>query len=1205
DTSGTPAVSSGDAGGGGSSTDVTILDADGTFVSSTVFQITFTVDGDYNDLDRITIANLGFVTTGSTAFGAAQDITRVGGSADLFGIAEADNPVFGGVTSVSKPTAPNLNTNEFRIEVGGAFPTFGATSSVPNSPTNFTWYYLDQSTVAFTDNGVNNSTPSVTDLNGTGGAQFLNTEAGVFTVYVTETDANGCESDFSAPVHIGVLNFANSRGTNSYFDDDLTGTTITASKPASGYSASFAGNGLTNIDVASSPATVDFIPSIAGTTGSPHSVSYTLTRDADGVDVSYAEAFTVSASGAASFTSAPQSQYCFGDVDSDIDVISSANPFFRLAILDKGNSNIETGFGTALNPPAGWSDPTDPGPGTIIADLTLAGWEIDAGQLAAGEYRLVRFVVPSGTADGETDKVQDGFFDFTVFDLPTVDIDTIVNDYYCEDDDDINPLQVVVEGVTVDVTNGYTIVWDYDNDGDFTDIGSGAYSVAIDDTGDEILRPTDPLRTAGVPGGVVTSLIYPQGDYQIIYTSTPQGAANCTDADTAIFEILSKPSQAVLDLTSVSSNEAESGTGNYVIEYTGESGLVIQNLTAIVDAGNADQAFRWYNDIAGTSLISTNTSGTKTETLDAFTELFGGISTTSRTTQDVFLAELDHVDINSSGFEGCRSDIGTINIEVYAIPNAPEVNAGLITANATNENNLGNFSVPSSATGVASSGYVYEYCVASGASATLADVVETLGLSAEQSGESYYVLFDSDTVTELAAFTDQTITEAELTTILSFTPNASAGAIDFFVSRVDFDPEPDEVGASDTDLGSSTNSAAEPYAGCESDLRNFRIQVFDIPDAPNPSDFDNGDANNNGGVVEYYLCRNNDLGTIQAPNQADASSSYVWYESDGTTPIGASAFNDRSITATELGFDNTVTIQTTYTYFVSQVTNTNESSGFEGCESAQTQIDIIVYPDPVPPEFVNPDTTNILVNAADMEFIEAAYCQGSNDLEVASFAMTASANSEIRVYEADVDSAITRINPIAFIDGTSGSASVTAEDLKITAADPGTYYFLVSQVNDITPNGSTFEGCETLETDMAFMTVYVYEVPSEPNTTSFDEDFCEDVFDGAGGITVEGEGNPGEIFRWYADTNNDNVPDSPSSPVFTGSFATSADLGLAGNLGTGSYQFLVSQTQSIGDGVATFEGCESEYLTITIFEVPQYLLRLIPIRFVMMVRSPQ
>jgi hypothetical protein len=816
----------------------------------------------------------------------------------------------------------------------------------------------------------------------------------------------------------------------------------------------------------------------------------------------------------------------------------------------------------------------------VSTPTSRTGWSIDAtaaNSLFGNNYSyevLAVMIIADETTNTLTELSSESL---TIYRTPDVSI-TNLNPYYCSDDGDA---RIAVRIISADGTTnrnaddtGYSLYY-YDG----TDYDSLVATFTSD-----ILRFTD-LDQDGEDYLSEDET----GKYRVIYNSTDSyTSATCSSSASFDFELQGKPDKPELtnDLTNVGglfdlSPDVDGIVDDYLLEYS--QGDTIPTITA--STVGADTII-WYSDAAGnTTLTSGGTIGSEITPITLFTT-----KTPNATDLTFYFSRKTSVNINGSRFDGCQSELRTVRIRVRANPTDPSVDQTLIASDSTNETNLGLFNISES--GVNTTGYSYEYCGASGGTVELLDIVINNNLATTEPSESYYTIYDTDKTTALTRISGTLLSGTVSPTIgeiLSYDPIAIAStgsSKDFYISRTDFDNDPGNFG--------------NEFNGCESELRKFTIDVYPIPGVPIDANFKGGENISNrqysqaSNEMQYYMCSGDDLefGQIESPGLT--GSAYTWYKDNGLgtgpslveDPLTVEAFNGRLITLEELEtqgvFTPVVTSTTTFVYWVTQTKNVNASTGFLGCESDPIKVNLTLFPDPTPVTFDATSNQNLVTS----------YCVG--DLDGVDFALTGNANSTFRYYQTTASAntlesaATTLFGGVLDVDG---KVAPTTGALLVPNVQ-GTYYYLISQTNNIAPstnitdpNLTGFGGCESEIADMAFLTVNVYDIPKRPivtGTTDAPTDatiyFCEDDVTNEG-IMVEGEGNSGESIRWYSKNDLTTV-------VYEGTNPSAADLGLANAPGDSTYNFIVQQVQDIDAGIAGFVGCESAGLEIIILEMP-------------------
>ena len=1178
--------------------------------SSTAVTIRYSVSGTAN-LDVMTITGLE-VKVLSNGDGNIQDdnvtnaqIVRGGGSGDIYLANEEHSPVFASLTTIAPYNAPvvvtsitGLETQPYIIETDsvifgdflgdsvvvydyGAFDdsrspmTIGALTA-GNEIRVYNNEDLDVSNLVLSENTVANRVVTVADLG------LTQNDVGVNTFWITVTDGSACESA-PAVFSVAIIRHENSSNTTAFSNEDQLGTTLRYTYPT-GNIAFLDGDGLTSFNSNSdfsSPVqngySARYIPAAAG--AGTDTVKFTLTNS-KGQSANYWVKFLVYPTERVfEDTDIGDLGLCADELERDVTIYSVANIDFA----DTGDDadpdfhairiyeySVTTGRGNLVSTDLllNVADTL-----TVTTPTSRTGWTIDLdaalAHMTATEfsktYEVVMFI-----ADESTGNVSElASEEFTIYKNPEVSIAN-VNDYYCEDDESFN-IQVLISSFdqfnqTFSISaQGYYLLKYNESDLDYTDTVRNYTSPA-----------TAVLNPQNLNGNVQDYLNEDEtGRYKIVYTTAASpSVAGCISYAEKEFELLSKPDKPTLtnDLTNIGGLVETDGDGlvdDYVLEFV--QGNVVPNIMADITTGDS---IIWYNDALGSSALSSQ--GPEGSTITA--ETLFGTTTPNASNRTIYFAQRTSVGIDGSSFEGCESDLRKVQIIIRAIPGSVVVNTAAITADTTNATNLGTQVV--SEAGVEGTGYIYEYCAAEGTNAVLEDLIITSGLNTDVNnpGESYFTLYDTDGLTELLQFTDPTLSGTvapTLESVLSYTPEATTStgsSKSFYISRTDFDNDP-------------SNDGVE-FNGCESDLRKFTIAVYPVPSAPLDDDFRGGEnaasrqASETGNEITYYMCYGDQstFSQLEAPNTAGAA--FTWYVDDGTgtapgAALNAAAFNDRLITLEELEdqlvFDDSVSGE--YVYWLTQTTNDNAATDFYGCESEPTKVTVIVYPDP--------STLQFDVNSS--RSLEVSYCEG--DLGDVSFNLVGNPNSTFRYYEANSSGQPTSAATALFGGAVDedGLVNVTTSSLLLSNATQGRYHFLISQINDIAPNDSDFTGCESEISDMAFLTVNVYDIPNAPRvvgdskrTIFFNEDSVI-----ANGITVTAE--PSSIVRWYRDEDADGLVDG--DPIFRGVTASSSDLGLDGVNGASVERFIVTQVADSAAG-ASFVGCESNGLFINILQIP-------------------
>ena len=760
-------------------------------------------------------------------------------------------------------------------------------------------------------------------------------------------------------------------------------------------------------------------------------------------------------------------------------------------------------------------------------DNPTTGWVLDLSTVSPGQHKIQRRICRSPASiffPPQTTNIVYLQADLDVYRVPSVSFSNLP-EYICEDD-----LSLELDADIVNINlNGSIKALNTVDVGSYTlkkvtgaGTEGGPYSTII---GSDQFDPADPMGDGRDP----------VGEYEVTYTSstaddpnfpTANDGKGCNDVDVRTIYVQAVPDlpELTTDLTGIGGEDGNRINLQFCV------GDVIPDLVISADP---DEEITWYTS----NFLNTtyNSIGTNGEILEV-KELFGTNQPNSAFNVNIYVTKTDYI---VSGFEGCESPPKIINIRVYEDPSVPVLD---VTQDA--------------ATRINSSSYLFEYCDSYGTdNVTLSSTLPDL--------EAYYILYDEDTVL---------ITDLQ------------AGSFDF--SNISFDDIPNTSKTIHISrvLNDSTyvDSGAE-FTGCESNLIQVEFRIYETSPAPDTTLF----ATNR---TDYYICSGEDLGTITSPGEQNTR--YAWYEDDGSgiapdygARMTVAAFDDRFIVQNTLvnefedfSNENLTTSPITYTYWVTQFQDYNDETGYIGCESEPSKITITVFPDPGAPTFDDPGVTYMDWDIANAHLLEISYCEGNIGQSIP-LNLNGNTDAVFNWYRSNATG--TEIIGNSVHDHIA-SEPVTTSQLKITDAEEadGLIYFVVTQTNNSQPLGADFDGCETETDEMAFVIINTYEIPEMPQTIDSDYTYCEDDVV-TNGIELTGE--EGVTFNWYKADVDGNME---STPFHAGSTADATELGLLGETGTGRYLFWVTQTQNIGDGVATFEGCESAPRPITVYEVP-------------------
>ncbi|MEQ8546958.1 MAG: Ig-like domain-containing protein [Cyclobacteriaceae bacterium] len=1175
-------------------------------------------------LDVVTISGLMVRAKGSTTTNNAT-ITRSGGTGNIFEGNVGDEAVFATLSTVAPFDSPEVDVasavnpyiseNDSGIlgdEDGDGVTVYDADAANLLVSTPFTVHLINENDIVnvYSNAGLtslvtsyiattasDSYTPSVEDLLGSDASLV---DMGVNTFWITTqrgTTINACES---APTKfsVAIIRTENSANTSAFTLDNSFGTTLTFSYPTTGHTnALFFGNGLSGKNDQASftgfsenGSSIQFIPSAAANETTVETVTYTLTNN-EGVEANYSILLYLTES---NFVLSDTTEignyqtrtYCqdgssislLVSSPSGVDVNgeSSPNPdFLSIRVFDyssgsRGKSLTSTVFSSV--------------PDTTISESTnLSGWVFDPTSLddtapLTGANYLYNlefvYVILDDLTNQETELTSEIV---QIYRLPTVEINNFRNTltlsdsaYYSNDDAAFNistsvtyndSLSVVTDAFTID---SYDI---YKYDGSAYILEASVLDANFD--------PADPDNDG---------TRYPESEefglYRIIYNTATEADASvartftpaaCNNMDTVDFEILQVPNYPgiVTDNTSTDIIEgvSDGDLGNgYLLEYC--EGTTINFLSIDLSSfGTENVLVKWYSDSLKNNMISNNISGANNETINIANQFFGGnTNPTGRQSAQFYYSVTDNIDLKtgvstvnaSSTKNGSESETNRVVVQVYPDPDSPVVN-GL-----SNTNNLYQYEADSRNSFNSAElrdQYYFEYCIPDGGIVTLQDVLIDASLDQNQPTESYFILYNSslvavDSFQTVNATTDYSITGEDILSLLNYTPSDSSSAV-FYLSQRDHD---NNYPADDNQ-----------YVGCESSLRKFNISVNVIPRIPNASRFSGG--YNNSGIVEYYLCSGEALNDISAPTtQRTGNQSYTWYRQVDLgigDSITTSGFNNRSITMNDLLDENDLdtanntNVTQTYSYYVTQTFSTNVETGFRGCESDYTQVDINVIPDPTAP--IIQDTVRY----------EESFCAGTT--AGVSYTVRVNTGATLNIYSASetqfegVSSRGTLIETLTDNDR-DNLITINSDNLGIGSLSETIVYFKLSQQTNIEVDGSQFEGCETEIQDMSRIKLYVYNLPSDPIIADRSLYYCdsEDV-----SAVIASNVEAGGFVQWYDRNNNLLYLDENEDGGITSTILANQLTLNGAHKSDSTYLFKLLQRTDANSGVDGFLGCSS------------------------------
>ena len=671
-----------------------------SYPSSNAVLVTYSIPTQNSaTLDQLTISGLTIMAVGSSAYSTVT-IDRTGGSADVYGASEADNRVFGTLTSelpydapVVETSAPGSPSNPYILENGtnlaagningdyvASYVSTGLTAAtspitIADDNTFDVNIYSDETlmTVVYSGTGAMSYSPTL-DNGGTNDFGITASSIGITNFWITVTDGLGCESA-ATKYSIAVVNAANSEGETTFTVDNSTGTTLAISLPG-GYTGAYAGNGLTDFNdsdnsgtyITGNAYTTRFVPSAAGTPGSPHTITYTLTA-ADGVKATYTTLFIVNDT--QTVLQAGQTKtFC------------NLNIANGLLIQDPDNMNdpdvpdfheiqvwrVEGGMNEQIT-----SDViSGPTPDADMSTATsLAGWSFNpqGGSLLGdidGDTLTFRMIVQNNTTGLYTTYATEQVI---IYAQPVIntfdngDADGTFDRFYCENEATFD----ITTSVTSDlgtasgtITTGYTLTYFGANNS--YDGGVGDDIVYDFTASGELLNefnPNDPTDPDRVTNNATTQT----GSYRIEYTTPtlPSVAAGCETTITTDIAVLDVPDAPTL--ANDFSGQGSFVDPDYIVEYT-EGTNVVPDPLVVTGLNSNSERFHWYNDAALLSSLSLNTTSLDLDGTNAIANTNGALIKNIYFTTDHYYDSLSLAET----FEGCASAARLLSVQVYDIP---------------------------------------------------------------------------------------------------------------------------------------------------------------------------------------------------------------------------------------------------------------------------------------------------------------------------------------------------------------------------------------------------------------------------------------------------------------------------------------------------------------------------------------------------------
>ncbi|MEP1096271.1 MAG: Ig-like domain-containing protein [Cyclobacteriaceae bacterium] len=1052
---------------------------------------------------------------------------------------------------------------------------------------------IDQSTITvYDDAGLTNAVitrTNVSSVPGTGTtptvADFMtgsfvdfsgDDDSGVFTFYITETAIGGATPSEGPAIKYSIAlldSVRNSQNSSSFGAEDAVGTSLQLTTNQPDQSLLFTGDGLVNISYNNTTTFVsdaDFVPFFA--TAGSRQVSLSLQNDTTGVTALFSPpelAFVVTEISAAldagqtkNFAQNGGAATILLNQDpANIDVfpfdVDGPDPDFQdveVYYILNGVPNTVLGLlGTAPNGVEAGVNGGDIGggdnavdinsvlsytPGTPIDGLSGvpinvdgASWSFNPSQFRnywyttapANVVDTLRFVGRSQADIGKSlAKVTEG--DVYLFPVPAVTVTTpALGTVYCEDESVVNvEANIFTYNGTLGVdstgliTNGYMLY--------FLDVGgSGIYEFLADSTAggsSGVVNTFDPTRINEIERtSIGKALGVGAGSYRIDYTSLPQTVVGTIGSGSVFFEVREVPSPPILEVSAASDLHGglDDNMGSpsllddrYIFEYcSGETVEILdvdENAATGTPADGVNTEYYWY-DFTDQSLVF---GPSQTLSPDI---LFGISNPSGNITEELYVTRI---------VNGCESDSVRVTIRIFNDPDTPDIDETAdpdIFANGIDE-------------------YYFEYC--SDNFTAFDNLILTNNL-ADPDGRfyienrNYFEILDADKMalpsigyipgSEIPGYLiDLNSGPYMADNSISGSPSGITSTEYFIVKHV-------------ADSTFSGGTAAQ-WDGCKSDTVSIFTRIYTVPQVPAFNDFTGNvhDLNGDGSVVQYYMCRNDDLDLpidvgLNVPS-GTSNFVYEWFEDAGAvTPIVTDDREGERLSLNDLnniGFQEDIIAETSYTYYVRLNSNINEDSGFGGCTtSGLKQVNITVFPDVLEPQIslgAAPDLLSISTDVGNFDF-EFNFCVTAGEgldpnTEFQTSFSSAYAGSQGEILEwfpanANGDgligtSIISKSLTEAPIDP---SYMVTANELRIQNTENESFEFAVIYNTERVPGFTDFTGCFSIDT--AFVRVNVSTIPATEFTFT--------------GITEDPTSVGGTIFD-FDDPNNSAI--APGGVVF-------------------------------------------------------------------------
>ncbi len=555
----------------------------------------------------------------------------------------------------------------------------------------------------------------------------------------------------------------------------------------------------------------------------------------------------------------------------------------------------------------------------------------------------------------------------------------------------------------------------------------------------------------------------------------------------------------------------------YIFEFCGGELIPFFNIDNTKPENIADNqnAYYWYSG------LTNNRIGVPTDSLDP-SLVIGQNPFNGNGTFNLYATRV---------LNGCQSDTAFLQLRIIDEPEAPKISTTESSPNLRRFDNSSykNINVNDSDNNGADE-YYFEYCATANTSSVAFDLLQiTSNLEDIPTGReyikqrSYFALYKGDTTLfDTLSYKPSNDYKIDLdldlglgTSLISGSNASDVVEFDFLIQKVVADttivPGTTFGGQLDLSNGIGFNG------GCRSnDFTQVTVAIYTYPNAPEPGLFtgapriSNSDLSNID-TVSYYMIVGEEFPSIgiNDPNVAQNNVAFDWY-ADKTYTDSVQTVNRNGNVLTEIDLINhqASTLSSddyrkdaigVYTYFVRVRTNINRNSGFGGCESALTQVNVIVYPEadaPTPLTLTDDvkselfSTTNLMPNkdtctscfdieydfcvtasqglSADIKFSTSTSYNSSPTITNTSAGVPAESNEVLWLTANQEGTNVLNSNPV------NVGFAVTARNLQIDKEKNSTFPFAVVHRADFIAGYNGFDG---VFSDTTFINVNISTTP--------------------------------------------------------------------------------------------------------------------------------